>query len=701
MATAPAARTLPGHTPWLAADLPHWLLPPRHWGAVLARLSGMGFNTVHVTAPWRLHEAAPGQFRFGGALDLPLLLRTARQEGLRVWLTVGPCADTGLPGWGMPHRVLTTEGAAARTARRTQALIPTPFGAFPLPSASSPVLLREIAPFFRVLTDQLVTFTGEGGPLAAVGLAAPWFLTPRHGAHDTDYHPNAVAHYHTYLQDSYGAIATLNQRYGTNHQRFTQVLPPGGLSPPDNLHWHLDWLSFQDYLTATALVHLKDAWRREGLDTLPVLGQARLGHGRWPHLGLLCQSVDVPCLSWDGHSPPGTWQALSALPLLCQNGAVTGPLLVNGLEDTTATLHRLPQVPGAGLRLDVVARPDRPGGLVDAEGNTPDPTAAATLTRCLQTLHRHHTDLRRRAPTAGVLRPRLYEDLARLDHGLAPFPLAAARLLGWPADQLHAAAGHLPQFATPLMRELPFWYPHLLAHYTGALQALGHDTTWVDEASPTRLLKSLKVLVVPCLGVMGQGAVRVVDRFCAVGGRVIVAPVPPLVDPSGHRCTDLPPIPAPASMNDQRTVGDTILYDEWHFEEPGLTVDVAGEPTAVVQKLGTGRIVYLTGLTAQLPPQEGVHEQLSHALRACGAQPAGRCTPPTLMFSEKNAADMDLRHLTLWHGGAVQETTLRLSGDWAFGHGEAPGGSRRFTLLPNDPASLTVHRPAPRGEPTP
>jgi len=79
-------------------------VPRPYWRDRMRKMRALGLNTLCTYAFWNLHEPRPGQFDFGGNLDLAEYLRTARSEGLWVLLRPGPyiCSEWdfgGLPSW--------------------------------------------------------------------------------------------------------------------------------------------------------------------------------------------------------------------------------------------------------------------------------------------------------------------------------------------------------------------------------------------------------------------------------------------------------------------------------------------------------------------------------------------------------------------------------------------------------------------------
>lgn len=77
---------------------------PEYWEDRLTKLKLAGFNTVETYVCWNLHEPKPGEFDFGGRLDIVRFIKTAEKVGLYCIVRPGPyiCAEWdfgGLPAW--------------------------------------------------------------------------------------------------------------------------------------------------------------------------------------------------------------------------------------------------------------------------------------------------------------------------------------------------------------------------------------------------------------------------------------------------------------------------------------------------------------------------------------------------------------------------------------------------------------------------
>lgn len=88
----------------LSGAIHYFRVLPEQWGDRLRKLRAMGLNTIETYVPWNLHEPRPGEFDFGGRIDLGRFLAEAAAAGLYAIVRPGPyiCAEWdngGLPAW--------------------------------------------------------------------------------------------------------------------------------------------------------------------------------------------------------------------------------------------------------------------------------------------------------------------------------------------------------------------------------------------------------------------------------------------------------------------------------------------------------------------------------------------------------------------------------------------------------------------------
>lgn len=101
-----------------SVSLDYARLPHEYWAQRLALVKGLGVNTILVRVPWMLHEPREGEFDFSGACDVREFCRLAQENGLLVWLHIGPYVDSHLDNGGVPWWLLAGDSINVRTRQK-------------------------------------------------------------------------------------------------------------------------------------------------------------------------------------------------------------------------------------------------------------------------------------------------------------------------------------------------------------------------------------------------------------------------------------------------------------------------------------------------------------------------------------------------------------------------------------------------------
>jgi beta-galactosidase len=88
----------------LAGAMHYFRVPREYWEDRMLKIKALGLNTLETYVCWNLHEPRPGEFDFGGMLDLVEYVKLAEKLGLHVIVRPGPyiCSEWdlgGLPPW--------------------------------------------------------------------------------------------------------------------------------------------------------------------------------------------------------------------------------------------------------------------------------------------------------------------------------------------------------------------------------------------------------------------------------------------------------------------------------------------------------------------------------------------------------------------------------------------------------------------------
>jgi beta-galactosidase len=177
---------------FFAAEVHYWRVPRSAWGPCLAAVKELGFELVSTYVPWSVHETAPGRYDWGGGRDLGGFLDEVERAGLLCVLKPGPHINAELTHFGFPERVVRDRAMQAVSGRGTPMWFPSPPHMFPVPSYASQAFRAAasawLAEFARVVEPRL----HPDGPVVAMQVDNEFQHFFRLGAHDGDYHPDAI-----------------------------------------------------------------------------------------------------------------------------------------------------------------------------------------------------------------------------------------------------------------------------------------------------------------------------------------------------------------------------------------------------------------------------------------------------------------------------------------------------------------------------
>lgn len=141
-----------------SAELGYARHPREYWDTRLKQVKELGVNTIMVRVPWMLHEAEQGVFDFSGQNDVREFCRLADDNGLLVWLHIGPYTDEHADMGGMPWWLLKDKNMKCRTLYK-------PF-------------MDNVGCFFRKVAAELADMQlSKGGPIALIQIEEPVALS--------------------------------------------------------------------------------------------------------------------------------------------------------------------------------------------------------------------------------------------------------------------------------------------------------------------------------------------------------------------------------------------------------------------------------------------------------------------------------------------------------------------------------------------
>lgn len=137
-----------------SVELSYARVPRAYWEHRMKQARAMGANTIMVRVPWLLHEENEGRFDFDGEKDVREFCRLAQENGLFVWLHVGPFVDANMDMGGMPWWLLKEGGMVMRSSLK-------PF-------------MGKVGRYYKALSQQLADMQiTKGGPIILVNVEEP------------------------------------------------------------------------------------------------------------------------------------------------------------------------------------------------------------------------------------------------------------------------------------------------------------------------------------------------------------------------------------------------------------------------------------------------------------------------------------------------------------------------------------------------
>lgn len=219
-----------------SGEFHYFRVPKADWRRRMELFKEAGGNCVATYIPWYLHEPEEGKIIFGGesgVLDFEGFLRIAQEVGLYVVARPGPYQYTemkydGLPGWLCENY----------PELRAQNITGQPFRVASV-SYVHPLFLEKARKWFDRVAPIIAAHTvSRGGPIALTQVDNE--LAGVHMWYGTlDYHPvsmgfgNPEGRYPRFLHKRYGNLAALNGAYATNFADFEDVKP---ILPSDGAH---------------------------------------------------------------------------------------------------------------------------------------------------------------------------------------------------------------------------------------------------------------------------------------------------------------------------------------------------------------------------------------------------------------------------------------------------------------------------------
>jgi beta-galactosidase len=255
----------------ISADYPYFRDDPANWLNRLEEIRGLGIRLITSYVPWRHHEVeleGTRRFDFRGQTDprrdVIAFIDGCRWLDLRLILKPGPFCHAelnygGLPDFVCPLRrpdippVLAADGTSVGWPGAEHpaegALVH-----WPLPSALSPVFMKEVATWLTAFRDQvLLPAASPNGPVVAVQVGNEGiFSDAQHAVWSHDYSAPAIQAFRQWLRRRYPNLAAYNTSHGTSWKSWDDIDAPRRWSPPTDpcgILGYRDWSEFLGFAT--------------------------------------------------------------------------------------------------------------------------------------------------------------------------------------------------------------------------------------------------------------------------------------------------------------------------------------------------------------------------------------------------------------------------------------------------------------------
>jgi len=528
---------------FFTAEIHYWRLPRSAWGACLEAVKDLGFEIASTYVPWSVHETAAGRTDWSGARDLGAFLDEVERAGLLCVVKPGPHINAELTHFGFPERIVRDRAMQAVSGRGTPMWLPAPPHMFPVPSYASQAFRAAasawLAEVGRVVAPRLV----PDGPVAALQVDNEFQSFFRVGAHDGDYHPDAIAWW----------------REETGDERD----PPRAFDP----ELSVKWVAFKEVYAERALAWVRRALEDAGLGAVARYHNAPPSRPELVHLPRAAHAVGGPA-GLDFYHRASDYASVRERALYL--GGTGWPLPI-----------------AAGLAFFMVVDRERWYGAPVSETGAERPPADF-LRRLLVALREiDWTSLRRRAPVALVV------SRAESRHAIAT---SAADPLSPVVTELLrlGAAG-----AAELARDpAPALHRRWMDAVAGALDEAGVGYELVDEDAPDARFDGRRLVVAPTLARVDRGLWRRLYELAARGVRVVVGPDRPERDELDAPLGDDAALPRrvgllrPASLEDRaglaRDLAQAAGETSPAFRAPAFHLSVFEDPRGSVRALTLG-----------------------------------------------------------------------------------------------------------------
>lgn len=556
--------------PLYSGAMHYWRLDREAWRPGLEQLRDLGLPIVETYVPWGVHEIAPGQHDFGEIdprKDLGAFVDLAAELDLLVFARPGPHINAEMTLFGLPERVVYDRACQARSPRQNPVVQVFPPVMFPVPSYASRTFLDEVARWYDAVGTVLAPRLWPAGPvvLLQVDNEASYYF--RDHAYDQDYHPDAVAQWHGFLEKRYGSLAKTADAHGSAYERWDDASPPTRFQAetPKELVVHLDWASFREELITTSLRQMKVLLSKAGLEGPVTVHNFPLGDQGVPMSSVALEQEAVDLVGFDYYHARREHHSIKRrtlylagthpLPYAPEMGIGAPPWFTPLANDDSLFTALCALAYGLrGLNLYMAVDRDRwYGAPIDARGN---PRVEAGIWKHLLSKIQDvgfHTLSRR--VEVGLMLPREYARLSKVTSLLGFLSPTVLEAVG--GNPVEACREDTFGFEGPI--QVLWW--KMIARFAEALTAAGVPYVYVDGDAPASRLESLRVLITPSFELCDKARWKRITSFAEEGGTVVYGPAMPGLDLRAKRTLFEVPRGGRRVMIDTDADAENVVHD--------------------------------------------------------------------------------------------------------------------------------------------
>jgi len=261
----------------VSGEVHYFRVPRADWRTRMQLLKDAGANCLATYIPWLIHEPSEGRFVFqsdDGRANLEEFLLLARELELYVIARPGPYQYSELINAGLPTWLVTDYAEILAKNLAGEVFNPSSV------SYVHPLFLAKTRRWFDAVCPIIARHTvSRGGAVAFTQIDNE--LTGIHEwSGSLDYHPTSMGfgerdgRYTKFLRTRYADIAALNAAYGTTYTEFTDIRPVApGATTTEEIRRGKDYFDFYLGTVAEYAVTLRDWMRSHGIDT-PIIHNA-------------------------------------------------------------------------------------------------------------------------------------------------------------------------------------------------------------------------------------------------------------------------------------------------------------------------------------------------------------------------------------------------------------------------------------------